>query len=411
MNNITTPRRSLGRTRAVSAVALISASATTLGVVTAPAAEAAAPTIRVLDKSVVESNANTTACTKVQLSRVPQRRTTVDYTTLDGTATAPGDYAAKNGTLVFADGGSRTKTVCTTLKGDLLDESTEQFKVRISHASGASIADPVGSITVADNDGPGVSINNVAKSEGWLSPNVYNFTVSLSAPSPETVTVPWSTASGLALAGSDFAGQSGTLTFLPGQTVQTIAVSVIGDLTVEGTEDFFVNLGAPTNATITDGQGMGTIFNDDASSFDEGIGGATTMGTLSGDTGAGSLTRFDTILLGDADWYRVTLTENDTNLFFNRDLTARVSLEVGDSPAQTSGDLDLQVYRSNGTLAGSSGLGGTADEVVDVKKADVPFSTDNPVFFVKVFGFGGNKINNYTLRVNGNVATGVAPNL
>ncbi|HEX5861892.1 MAG TPA: hypothetical protein VFY58_08625, partial [Nocardioides sp.] len=64
-----------------------------------------------------------------------------------------------------------------------------------------------------------------------------------------------------------------------------------------------------------------------------------------------------------------------------------------------------------GTLAGSSGFGGTADEVVDVKKSDTPFSIDQPVFFVKVFGFGGNKINNYTLRVNGNVATGVAPNL
>jgi hypothetical protein len=411
MFNVTSPRRILGKARPVGAVALISASVTALGVMTAPAAEAAAPSFRVLDTTVVESNANTTACAKVQLSRVPQRRTTVDYTTVDGTATAPADYSAKNGTLVFRDGGARTKNVCTTVKGDLLDESTEQFKVRISHASGASIADAVGRVSITDNDGPGVSINNVAKVEGWLSPNVYNFTVSLSAPSPETVTVPWSTASGSAVSGSDFVGQSGTLTFLPGQTNQTISVSVNGDLTVEGVEDFFVNLGAPSNASLTDGQGMGTIFNDDASSFDEGMAGATTLGTLSGDTGAGTLTRFDSILLGDADWYRVTLTENDTSLFFNRDLTARVTLEVGDAPAQTSGDLDMQVFRSNGILAGQSSLGGTADEVVDVKKSDTPFSFDNPVFFVKVFGFGGNKINNYTLRVNGNVATGVAPNL
>jgi serralysin len=411
MSNFTSPRRILGKTRAVGAVALISASVTTLGLMTAPAANAAGASFRVLDAAVAEGDADRSVCAKVRLSRVPTKRTTVKYATVDGSATAPSDYVAKNGTLVFSKGGSRTKNVCTTLKGDSLDETTEQFKVRISNASGASIADPVGLVTITDDDDPGVSINNVAKSEGWLSPNVYNFTVSLSAPSPETVTVPWSTSSGLALAGSDFTGQSGTLTFLPGQTVQTVAVSVTGDLTVEGTEDFFVNLGAPTNATLTDGQGMGTIFNDDASSFDEGMGAATTMGTMSGDTGAGTLTRFDNILLGDADWYRVTLTENDTNLFSSRDLTARVTLEVGDSPAQTSGDLDLQVYRSNGTLAGSSGAGGTADELVDVKKSDTPFSTDNPVFFVKVFGFGGSKINNYTLRVNGNVATGVAPNL
>ena len=84
---------------------------------------------------------------------------------------------------------------------------------------------------------------------------------------------------------------------------------------------------------------------------------------------------------------------------------------MGDTPAQTSGDLDLQIFRPNGTLAGASGAGGTADELVDVKKSDTTFVFDNPVFFVKVFGFGGSQINNYTLRVNGNVLTGVAPNL
>jgi hypothetical protein len=523
MFKVTTPRRSLGRTRALSAVALVSASATTLGLMSAPPAVAATTSFRVLDAAAVETDANGSACTKVQLSRVPQRRTTVNYSTVNGTATAPSDYVAKSGTLVFSKGGARTKKVCTTL-----NEPTEKFKLRISNASGASIADQVGQITVTDNDatpamtagdaalvnegnagvtamnfpvslssqsaqpvsvdysfgpgspaatsgldftvtpqsgtltfapgeqhkqltvqvlgdaadevdeqvaltlanaanatiadasgagtirdddGPGIAINNVGRNEGWLSPNVYNFTVSLSAPSPQTVNVPYSTASGSAVSGSDFVGQAGLLTFLPGQTSKTVSVSVNGDLTVEGAEDFFVNLGAPSNATLTDGQGLGTIFNDDAASFDEGMGAAITMGTMSGDTGSAQLSRFDSILLGDADWYRVVLTEDNHDLFSSRDLTARITLEVGDAPAQTSGDLDLQVFRANGTMAGQSSAVGTADEVLDVKKSDTPFSTDTPVFFVKVFGFGGNKINNYSLRVNGNVATGVAPNL
>jgi hypothetical protein len=408
MSNVTNPR---SRTRVLSAVALVSASVTTLGLASAPAAEAATASFRVLDSAVAETNADGTACARVRLSRVPQRRTTVNYTTVNGTATAPSDYVAKSGTLVFQRGGTRTKNVCTTLKGDVLVEPTESFKIKISHASGASIADNVGAITVTDDDtGPGVSISNVAKNEGWLANNLYNFNVSLSAASPQTVTVPWSTASGSAFSGSDFVGQAGTLTFLPGETLKTVTVPVNGDLAVESTETFFVNLGAPSNATITDGQGVGTIFNDDASSFDEGLAAATNMGSLSGDTGAGVATRFDSILLGDADWYRVSLTENDTNLFFSRDLTARVSLEVADAPTQTGGDLDMQIYRSNGTLVGGSSAGGTNDEVFDVKKTDVPFSTDNPTFYVKVYGFGS-VINNYSLRVNGNVATGVAPNL
>ncbi len=285
MFNVTNPRR---RTRALSAVALVSASVTTLGLMSAPAAFAATPSFRVLDSAVVETDANGTACAKVRLSRVPQRRTTVNYTTVNGTATAPSDYVAKSGTLVFPRGGTRTKNVCTTLKGDVLVEPTEGFKLRISNASGASIADNVGQITVTDDDtGPGIVINNVARNEGWLANNLYNFNVSLSAASPQTVTVPYSTASGSAFSGSDFVGQSGTLTFLPGETSKTVTVPVNGDLFVEGHEEFLVNLGAPSNATITDGQGVGTIFNDDATSFDEGLGAATNMGTLSGDTGAG----------------------------------------------------------------------------------------------------------------------------
>jgi hypothetical protein len=332
---------------------------------------------------------------------------------VNGTATAPSDYVAKSGTLVFPRGGTRTKNVCTTLKGDVLVEPTEAFKLRISHASGASIADNVGQITVSDDDtGPGIFVNNVARNEGWLSPNLYSFNVTLAAASPQTVTVPYSTASHSAVSGSDFVGQSGTLTFLPGETLKTVTVHVNGDLLVEGHEEFFVDLGAPSNATISDGLGVGTIFNDDASSFDEGSAAAINMGSMSGDTGAGSLTRFDNILLGDADWYRVSLSEDNHDLFSSRDLTARISLEVGNSPTQTSGDLDLQVFRSNGTtLAGQSSAGGTLDEVVDVKKSDTAFVIDSTTFYVKVFGFGGNQMNNYTLRVNGNVATAVAPNL
>ena len=411
MSNFTTPRRILGKTRVLGAVALVSASVTTVGLLSAPAAFAATPSFRVIDAAVTETDADSTACAQVRLSRVPQRRTTVNYATVNGTATAPSDYVAKSGTLVFPRGGTRTKNVCTTLKGDLNVEPTETFKVRISHASGASIADNVGQITVTDDDtGPGVSINDVARNEGWVSPNLYTFNVSLSAPSAQTVTVPWSTANGTAFAGSDYVGQAGTLTYLPGETLKTVTVAANGDLFAEGHEQFFVNLGAPTNATISDGHGVGTIFNDDFTSFDEGMGAATNLGTMSGDTGSGLFTRSDSILIGDADWYRVQLSENDHSLFSSRDLTARVSLEVGNTPAQTNGDLDLQVFRSNGTMVGQSTAGGTADEVFDVRKSDTPFVIDSPVFFVKVVGFNGG-INNYTLRVNGNVATGVAPNL
>ena len=56
---------------------------------------------------------------------------------------------------------------------------------------------------------------------------------------------------------------SGTLTFAPGVTSQTITVMVKGDLLNESDEIFVVNLTGAVNGTIVDGQGVGTIRNDD----------------------------------------------------------------------------------------------------------------------------------------------------
>src|SRR4029077_18279394 len=53
-----------------------------------------------------------------------------------------------------------------------------------------------------------------------------------------------------------------------GQTTQTITVAVAGDTKVEPNETFNLNLSNPTNgATISDGQGIGTITNDDGAAI------------------------------------------------------------------------------------------------------------------------------------------------
>jgi len=63
--------------------------------------------------------------------------------------------------------------------------------------------------------------------------------------------------------GTDYVRANGTLTFSPGETSKTITVMVNGDLTYEPDEIFSVNLTNPANAVIGDGQGIGTILNDD----------------------------------------------------------------------------------------------------------------------------------------------------
>jgi hypothetical protein len=110
---------------------------------------------------------------------------------------------------------------------------------------------------------PTLSIGDVTVTEGNAGTTNALFTVSLSAASNSTVTVNYATADGTATAGSDYVAGTGTLTFPPGTTSQTLGVAVNGDTAIESAETFFVNLHGASNATITDGQGQGTILNDD----------------------------------------------------------------------------------------------------------------------------------------------------
>jgi hypothetical protein len=111
---------------------------------------------------------------------------------------------------------------------------------------------------------PSVSINDVSVAEGAVGTRDAVFTVSLSFAATATVTVTFATADNSAMAGSDYVATSGTLTFNPGETTKAITVQVNGDTVLEPSETFFVNLISATNATIADGQGVGTIIDDDA---------------------------------------------------------------------------------------------------------------------------------------------------
>jgi hypothetical protein len=106
---------------------------------------------------------------------------------------------------------------------------------------------------------PTVSVNDVSVQISPTSGATAQFTVSLSAPSNEPATVVYSTYDGTATQGSDYQSTSGTLTFAPGQTSQTVNVSVYGDLYYDPTETFYLNLLNPSGATLGKAQGACTI--------------------------------------------------------------------------------------------------------------------------------------------------------
>src|SRR5206468_540484 len=129
------------------------------------------------------------------------------------------------GTLTFTPGTS-TQTISVPVIGDTLDEPNETFAVNLTHADNAVLDDPQGVGTILDNDPPAISINNVAVTEGNSGTVSATFTLRLSSASGQTVSVHYATADGTAVAGRDYLASTGTLTFPPGTTTQTLVVPI-----------------------------------------------------------------------------------------------------------------------------------------------------------------------------------------
>jgi hypothetical protein len=126
-----------------------------------------------------------------------------------------------------------------------------------------------GTVSVLLNDGgtspvtPALRIGDASVTEGNTGTRTATFTVTRTGAATGTTSVAFATANGTATAGSDYQATSGTLTFAPGETTKTITVLITGDRLPEPSETFVVNLTGPTNATVADGQGVGTITDDE----------------------------------------------------------------------------------------------------------------------------------------------------
>ena len=111
---------------------------------------------------------------------------------------------------------------------------------------------------------PTISINDASIVEGNTGTTNLQFIVSLSATSNLPVKVDYSSADGTATtADNDYAANSGTLIFNPGELSKTVTVVVNGDLKGESDETVLVNLTNAVNCIIADSQGIGTIINDE----------------------------------------------------------------------------------------------------------------------------------------------------
>ena len=226
------------------------------------------PTLSIGDVTIAEGNSLTkTATFTVTLSAAQPGPVLFDVATANGTATAGSDYVAKSTTGVRIAAGATSKAFTVTINGDTTSEPDETFLVNLGNASGATIADGQGVGTIANDDNvatPTISITDATLVEGNSGNTFMNFTVSLSQAAASTVTYNAATSDGTATANSDYVAQNWGLNFPAGSTTLSLQVPVIGDSLPEPDETFTINLSNVVGATIADGQGTGTITNDDS---------------------------------------------------------------------------------------------------------------------------------------------------
>jgi hypothetical protein len=206
----------------------------------------------------------------VALSNPTADTVQVNYDTIDGTAlVSDNDYQRATGTLTFAPGTPLTQSVAVKVVGDRKFEPNETFTVSLKNPQNADLStvpnQGVGTIT-ADDFRPTLNIQNDQQLEGNSGTTPLTFTVGLSNPSSETITVQYTTKPGTADT-TDYTPSTGTLTFAPNEVTKTITVQALGDTQYELDETFTVELSNPDKALLpssgTTLSATGTIKNDD----------------------------------------------------------------------------------------------------------------------------------------------------
>jgi ELWxxDGT repeat protein len=209
--------------------------------------------------AIVEGNSGSVnAVFTVNLSFAYCSPVAVNYFTVDSSATAGSDYTSVSGVLIFP-ANTTTKTILVPVKGDMLDEINELFKLVLTNPVNATLNTSTVTCTIQDDDPePTALINDVTVYE-----NVGQaiLTVGISAPSGKPVKVKYRTNNGSATQPQDYVRvANGDATIAPGMTTAQIPVTINNNSLIEPTEFFDVEIFNLQNGVLGDGIGRVTIL-------------------------------------------------------------------------------------------------------------------------------------------------------
>jgi sugar lactone lactonase YvrE len=214
----------------------------------------APPTLTIRDASIVEGHTGSkTMYFTLSRSAGSSKNVSVTATAGGGSATPNADYQQTpgvdyNGPLtktIYFTPGEISKVVPFDVVGDTTAEGNETFHVTLSSSANSTIADGLAVGTIIDDETSQTLAFQSATytvAEGQQA----SINVTRTGSTAGTVTVDYATANSTAVAGSDYTATSGTLTFNPGETTKSFAVTALTDDAIESSETFTVSL---SNAT------------------------------------------------------------------------------------------------------------------------------------------------------------------
>ncbi len=193
-----------------------------------------------------------------------------DFVTVEGSASAGEDFVDVGGALTWADGDMNPKAIIVELIDDDFLEDGEHFSVRLHSSESELIGDADETVVMITDDDvdalPGVSVSDASVTEGTGSlraANKMQFKVSLSAVAPHPVLVVLRTEAGTAKTGRDFIPRGQVVRFDIGEKSRVVDVKVRPDSKVEDDEQFYLKVIRVKGAQTQDGEGVGTIEDDD----------------------------------------------------------------------------------------------------------------------------------------------------
>ena len=189
----------------------------------------------------------------------------IDFTTSDGTATAPQDYTPASGQLTWAPGDGTDKIFTVAIADDASPESAETIDLGLSNPTGgAGLGTPItATLTIIDDDSasPGTLQFSQSTADVGAYDGSETVTVTRTGGTNGAVSVQYSTSDGTAAAPGDYAATSGTLNWAAADaTPQTFTVPIVDDILAEGDETVNLalsgptggaTLGTPATATVT----------------------------------------------------------------------------------------------------------------------------------------------------------------